>query len=72
MGLMQLMPATAQEFGVRNAFNPAENARRRRVFRRLLDRYGDNEDSRWRLKTRDRRWIVRAARSPSARPRITC
>jgi soluble lytic murein transglycosylase-like protein len=44
MGLMQLMPATALEFGVRNAFNPAENVRAGVAYlRRLLDRYQNNE-----------------------------
>ena len=27
MGLMQLMPATTRQYGVQNAFNPAENVR---------------------------------------------
>ena len=45
MGLMQLMPATARQFGVRNAFNPDENVRGGTAYlRQLLDRYGDNEE----------------------------
>ncbi len=44
MGLMQLMPATAERFGVRNAFNPSENVRAGVAYlRQLLDRYDDNE-----------------------------
>ena len=45
MGLMQLMPATAQQFGVRNAFNPDENVRGGVAYlRQLLDRYENNEE----------------------------
>jgi soluble lytic murein transglycosylase-like protein len=44
MGLMQLMPATAKEFGVIDPFNPSENIRAGVTYlRRLLDRYDDNE-----------------------------
>jgi soluble lytic murein transglycosylase-like protein len=45
MGLMQLMPATARQYGVRNAFNPTENVRAGVAYlRELLDRYKDNEE----------------------------
>jgi soluble lytic murein transglycosylase-like protein len=44
MGLMQLMPATAREFGVHNAFDPAENVRAGVAYlRQLLDRYDNDE-----------------------------
>jgi len=39
-GLMQLMPATASEYGVADAFNPLENLRAgARHLRKLLDRF---------------------------------
>jgi soluble lytic murein transglycosylase-like protein len=44
MGLMQLMPATAREFGVRNPFNPEDNVRGGVAYlKQLLDRYDNNE-----------------------------
>lgn len=43
-GLMQLMPATAVEFGVTNPYNPVENIRAGTAYlRQLLDRYGNDE-----------------------------
>jgi soluble lytic murein transglycosylase-like protein len=45
VGLMQLMPATAQKFGVKNAFNPEENVRAGVAYlRQLLNRYENNEE----------------------------
>jgi soluble lytic murein transglycosylase-like protein len=45
MGLMQLMPSTAKQYGVRNAFNPIENVRAGVAYlRELLDRYANNEE----------------------------
>ncbi len=44
MGLMQLMPDTARQLGVANAFNAAENVRGGVLYlRQLLDRYGNDE-----------------------------
>ena len=45
LGLMQLMPSTIAQFGVRNPFNPVENIRAGAAYlRQLLDRYDDNEE----------------------------
>lgn len=45
LGLMQLMPATLHDFGVRNPFDPAQNVRAGVAYlRQLLDRYQNNEE----------------------------
>lgn len=45
IGLMQLMPSTMRQYGVTNAFNPAENVRAGVAYLRdLLDRYSNNEE----------------------------
>jgi soluble lytic murein transglycosylase-like protein len=44
MGLMQLMPATMREFGVRDAYNAEQNLRGGVAYlKQLLDRYDNNE-----------------------------
>jgi soluble lytic murein transglycosylase-like protein len=45
LGLMQLMPATAQQFHVGNPFNPVENVRAGVAYlKELLVRYNDKEE----------------------------
>jgi len=45
MGLMQLIPATAQRFGANDAFNPKQNVEAGvRYLRMLLERYNGNLD----------------------------
>jgi len=45
MGLMQLMPATARDYGVTNPFDPTQNIKAGVAYlRQLLDRYQNNEE----------------------------
>ena len=55
MGLMQLIPTTAQRFGVNDAFSPQQNVDAGvRYLKTLLDRYDGNLDLRWQRTMRGR------------------
>ena len=74
MGLMQLMPATVRQYGVTEAYDPAENVRAGVAYLKgLLDRYHDNEELALAATTPGRarsRSTARASRR-TARPGIT-
>jgi soluble lytic murein transglycosylase-like protein len=56
-GLMQLMPATAAQHGVADVFRPRDNIEGGvRHLKWLLDRYGGNVRTRWRLTPGMRGW----------------
>ena len=45
LGMMQLLPSTAADLGVRSPFDPEENIRGGTLYlRQLLDRFGGNEE----------------------------
>ena len=54
MGLMQIMPGTAETLGLEDAFSPGENVEAgARYLKQLLDRYhGDRRLASWRLQRR--------------------
>ena len=64
MGLMQLMPSTAVQFGVTNAYDPVQNIRAGVAYlRRLLDRYSHNEELAWRPTVRGTAAVKRSVPS---------
>ena len=71
-GLMQLMPATAEEYEVDDPFDPKQNVEAgTKLLKSLLDRYKNDPTLAWELTTLDPGEWTRREASPRFRKRWT-